>query len=200
MNAPRLIAILLTASLFASTLILARASPSHLSVALDDLPFPTLARPMNDTSGSTRGCGSAELVAIPRPTLPEPWHELLQPLEEECIDNEDPQLDAFRITARLEPGAATLGGVPVLEISQYISEMSYGESYRLDLPATQAIIRLTALIQRRCLREQDDALSCRIDPGSSKDRLFIEAEGGGHVLEPADEAPGTTWYRRSFFD
>lgn len=200
MITPRLFAMLLTASLSAFLSPSACASPSHPPVALDDLPFPRLARPADVASGATPGCGNDDLVASPRAALHEPWHELVQSLETECIGNEDPQLVAIRITARLAPGAATLGGVPVLEVSQYVSGMSLRESYRLDLPATQAVIRLAALIQRRCRSEQDDALSCPIDPESPKDRLFIEAEGGGHALEPADEAPGTTWYHRSFAD
>lgn len=172
--------------------IVAEARPLEL-IGVD---FPELADGLSETSG--KGCAPAH--ARKPAAVTGVWAGRITAITLTCepmpgIDNE---ADASTLSiATLKPGAATFGGVPVIEVRLSQSWAHFDNQYVLDGRFETVGPELIKKIQAQCRKKLgavDTAAACPAERDGEHGGYFIGSEGGGLWLHPDEANPNRTIY------
>ncbi|WP_198085343.1 hypothetical protein [Variovorax sp. E3] len=149
------------------------------------------------TPGNMRGVTCKEVRARKPAELPSPWRGAVTAISMSCepfpgLDKEpDVSTDAV---ARLRPGAATLWGVPVIEL-RHSESWAHGDSqYVLGAAYADVAASLGAYLQARCLSQAPRAAPresiCNVEPDARHGGLYVRtSELGGVWLHPDPADP-----------
>ena len=102
------------------------------------------------------------------------------------------------LRVRFKPGAATLGGQPLLQLRRFESDFGQTGQYLIDRPYAQAREPLRRMIQSQCRRDRGDEAACEMERFAESGMLFLPHEGGGIDIGADPDSPRRTVYTDSF--
>ncbi len=163
------------------------------AVPLDALDWPALPEAPARHAPPASGCSQAPLQLD---RLPAPWPALGERLTRRCSG---PDGGGQRTILRLKPGAATLAGLPVLQVELYRSALGREWRYRLAAPFAAAARPLGDWLLQRCAHA---GAGERCEPYVGADgRVYADIhDGGSGIVEPDPDDPQATLYSEVFVD
>lgn len=142
-----------------------------------------------DFCASLRAKTVAELDAV--------WRPVVENIRFTCVYDDETHVTTARAVARLRDGAATMFGVPVLEIGRDLSDFGARDEYVLRGSIQTQGKTLIENIRKHCLTRND--LDCGDALGDAKDGYYLQTgEASGIRLDPGESDSQKLVYAEMF--